>query len=133
MHIGFFRQLGMVNDRYLDMMKFFVMSLMCFCFIACSKPTKDLSSYESAKAWVVSTYAAEVMTPDSTNIYRVEFYAFSPEKWLIVYFKQNKSKGYLYQNFTAEKWNEWKSSESKGRWYHQNLKGKKQYIFNPSS
>ncbi len=100
---------------------------------SCSKPTKDLTSYDSATAWVQAEYEAEVMEPESTDIHRAEFYISSPEKWLIVYFKSNKSKGYLYKSFTAVKWSEWKSASSKGSWYHRNLKGNSKYYFTPQN
>ena len=98
---------------------------------SCSKPTKDLSSYESATAWVQSEYTAEVMEPSSRDIHRVEYYASSPRQWLIVYFKSNKSKGYIYQKIPSSLWADWKSASSKGKWYKQNLKGNRTYFFKP--
>lgn len=108
-----------------------ITAFICLALTSCSKPPKDLTSYDSAKAWVQAEYTAEVMKPDSTDIHRAEFYAASPEKWLIVYFKSDKSKGYLYQNFTSAKWTAWKFASSKGSWYHKNIKGQSQYKFSP--
>ena len=98
---------------------------------SCSKPPKDLTTYDSAKAWVQSEYTAEVMKPDSTNIHRAEYYPDSPRKWLIVYFKSNKSKGYLYQKIPSSLWTDWKAASSKGKWYKRNLKGNRTYFFKP--
>ncbi|WP_165788586.1 KTSC domain-containing protein [Rubritalea profundi] len=98
---------------------------------SCSKPAKDLSSYESARAWISSEYTAEVMEPSSRDIHRVEYYPGSPRQWLIVYFNSNKSKGYLYQKFPSSLWADWKAADSKGKWYKLNLKGNRTYFFTP--
>lgn len=98
---------------------------------SCEKHPKDLSSYESAARWIKAEYKAEVMKPDSTAIHKVEYYSKSPEKWLLVYFNTNKSKGYIYQGFRADRWQDWKKASSKGKWYHKNLKGVSTYVFTP--
>jgi hypothetical protein len=98
---------------------------------ACEKPKKDLSSYESAARWIKAEYSADTMRPESSDIHKVEYYAESPEKWLMVFFNSKKSKGYIYQNFPEQRWEEWKSASSKGGWYSRNLKGKSAYFFKP--
>ena len=109
-----------------------VFTVFVFLLCSCSKPQKDFSSYESATRWVRATHEAEVMKPDSSTIHRVEYFPDSEKKWLVLYFKSNRSKGYLYQNFPQSMWVSWKNASSKGKWYHRNLKGKKRYFFYPS-
>jgi len=99
--------------------------------ISCGKPAKDFTSYESASKYIRATYSAEVMKPDSSSIYKVEYYSNSPEKWILVFFNSNKSKGYIYKGFSKSMWEDWKNASSKGRWYHSHLKGNRTHFFYP--
>ena len=98
---------------------------------SCGKPKEDYSSYESSSKYIRATYSADVMKPSEKNIHKVEYYASSPEKWLLVFFNSNKSKGYIYKGVTAEMWKTWNASSSKDRWYTSNLKGNRTYFFKP--
>ena len=100
-----------------------------FLMNSCSKNEKYSASYESTIEYVQDNYKASKMTPNSSTIDRVEYYVSSPKKWLIVYFKSNKRRGYIYQNFPESKWKSWQRAKSKGKWYAQNLKGNKKYFF----
>ena len=110
-------------------------TLLLFCLLptlGCSKPSKDLSSYESAPQWVRAEYAKEVMRPDSTVVDRAEYYPSSADRWLVVYLATNPGKGYLHRNFPQSQWNEWKAAPSKGAWYASNLRGNPAFRFEPS-
>lgn len=113
------------------MLKLIAIALITLILPACGKPPKDLSSYKSAAKWIKAEYKAEVMSPDSSTIHKVEYYSKSPEKWLLVYFKTNKAKGYIYKGFPEHRWSDWKTASSAGKWYYSNLKGNRAYFFTP--
>lgn len=100
---------------------------------SCVEAKQDLSSYESAVAWVQSAYDTEVLRPDSSVILRAEYFPDSPDKWLIVFMKANPKKGYIHRGVPRSLWLEWNSAPSKGKWYSENLRGNLSYRFVPES
>lgn len=104
--------------------------LIGFLNVGC-KPKEDYSTYESTNKYIRATYSADVMKPDGSGIHKVEYYPSSPEKWLLVYFKSNTSKGYTHQNFPSEQWESWKASSDPYKWYKRNIKGRTYYRFEP--
>ncbi len=117
-------------------MKMKAISTLLYCVffleVSCSKPKKDFSTYESTIEYVQYTYKASVLTSSSSDVHRAEYYASSPNRWLVVYFKSDVSKGHIYQKFPMSKWTEWNKASSKGSWYHEHLRGNQEYFFKPS-
>ena len=61
--------------------------------------------------------------PDSTAIYLVRYWPESPNKRFLVYFKTNRSKGYLYEGMPMDEYRAWQEAPSKGRFFHERIKG----------
>lgn len=58
------------------------------------------------------------MNPQSTAIYRVEYWPESATKRFVVYFTSNPSKGYNFQALEMETWEAWTEAQSAGGFYH---------------
>lgn len=90
--------------------------------------TPHFSSYDQAVSYVQENYKADVINPTSKAIYRAEYYPADGEGFLIIYFQSNPSKGYIYRGVPEEVWREFKSADSKGKFYNAYIKGR--YRFN---
>ena len=93
------------------------------------RPKPNLLTYKSASRYIQTKYSAELFEPGGSDIYKVEYYPDSPEKWIIVYFISNRSNGYTYKNFQQSTWLEWKESADPYEWYRINVRGRSVYFF----
>lgn len=98
--------------------------LLCSCD-ATPKPFngQGITSYKEAIAWVESSYNAETVHPNSSNVFKMVY--FEEGEFMVVYFRHKKSKGYLHQHVSRKFWEEFKSASSKGKFYHKRIKGNK--------
>ncbi len=93
--------------------------------LPCIARTVGFASYEQAIEFVKSEYASETIHPDSTAIFRAEYYDVDGESgYLIINFQSNKMKSYIYANVPIEIWQGFKNTSSKGRYYNKEIKGR---------
>lgn len=86
---------------------------------------KGFTSYKEASDYVKKTYESETLKSNS-EIQKVEYY--SDGYFLMIYFKSNTSKGYLYQNFPVQMWDEFKNAGDIYQFYKNKIKGKNKYF-----
>ena len=85
--------------------------------------SEGITTYSEATKWVKENYKGETITPNSSKIYKMVY--FSEGKFLLIHFKSNKRKGYLYQKVSSSLWSKFKNASSVDDFYKSQIKGNK--------
>ena len=105
-------------------------------FNACKpKPTQQeqqpmsFSDYASAETWIKQTHKVETITPESSLIKQIDYYSSKNNGYLIITLHKGKTPTLLYQNITPKFWEDFKNSESKGKFYNKHIQGNEDFVF----
>lgn len=82
------------------------------------------SSYDEAVAWYLGQ-PLETIYPQSTAIYRASYH--KGDQVLLLFFKSNPGKGYIYGGVPSSVWQGLKQAPSKGRYYNAVIRGRYGY------
>jgi hypothetical protein len=85
---------------------------------------KNFPSFDAAASWYSEHAVTDQMTPDSTAIAWAGYCATSDRQMLLVAFTSDPGKRYVFEGVPAEVWAAFKSADSKGKFYHANIKGR---------
>lgn len=111
------------------MLKLFTVSVLLFLFTACknngcdSVPSK-FNSYEEAEKIIESAefyFSEKIETPESSWIYGAAFYSCNGTMGFLRINTDHND--YFHQNVPISVWEEFKSSDSKGQFYNEELRG----------
>jgi hypothetical protein len=92
----------------------------------------SFAGYDEAAAWYRSNASGETMMPESEAIASAIYFARSPRHVLLVSFTSNTAKYYIHEGVPESVWATWKSSESKGRFFNANIRGRYRFrLVNP--
>ncbi len=103
-----------------------------FTLVFCAETEPEsFVSIETATAWYRANASSESMTPDSTAIASAEYFPASTHRALIVTFTSNPAKPYLYGGVPAEIWQQFKTADSKGRFFNASIRGRYPFLLQP--
>ncbi len=97
---------------------------------SCQTLPTNFSTYKMATDAVKT---ASFQIEDSFNsdswISEASYFSCDGEEGFLIIMTERKGKEYIYKNVEYSTWEKFKTSESRGNFYHQHLKGKKKYFF----
>lgn len=82
-------------------------------------------TYGEASEWYQSQSDLDWMYPDSTSIHKAAYH--HKDGVLLIFFKSNKTLGYVYGGVPPIVWRDFKKADSKGTFFHFHIKGAYRY------
>ena len=86
--------------------------------------SEGISTYSQATEWVKKNYKSETVHPDNSKIHKIAYYP--KGKFMLIHFKSNKRKGYLYHQVSKSVWRDFKAASSVDNFYKSRIKGNKE-------
>ena len=90
-------------------------------------PTRKFTDYQSAETWIKQNHKAEAISPDSSLIKKMEYYPSKNNGYLIIYLHRGKVPTLLYQNINETLWDAFKNTDSKGKFYNEQILGNENF------
>lgn len=105
---------------------FFIMISLTLTLLSCEgKPepfsSEGISTYSEATEWVKKNCEGETVHPGSSKIHKMVY--FPKGKFMLIHFKSNKSKGYLYHQVSSSLWKDFKTTSDVDHFYKSRIKG----------
>ena len=82
--------------------------------------SEGISIYSGATEWIKKNYEGETVHPDSSIIHKRVY--FQDGKFMLIHFKSNKSKGYLYHQVSSSLWKDFKTASNVNQFYKSRIK-----------
>jgi hypothetical protein len=89
--------------------------------------TTRFTDYQSAETWIKQNHKAEIVTPESSLIKKMEYYPSEKNGYLIIYLHRGKVSTLLYKNISSSLWEDFKNAESKGKFFNEHIQGNKSH------
>ena len=81
------------------------------------------NTHEDVIQYYLSSFDYEEHIPKSTVIHKLRYFENTVRKILLIYFTPSPKEGYIHEGISAKLWSKFKMAESKGRFYHSEIKG----------
>lgn len=107
---------------------FFIMISLTLTLLSCKgnpEPfsSEGISTYSEATEWVNKNYESETVHPASSKIHKMVY--FPDGEFMLIHFKSNKGKGYLYHQVFSSLWKDFKTASDVDQFYKSRIKGNK--------
>ena len=90
----------------------------------CTGEPDALRTYDQAASWYLNNAVTDEMRPGGTAIDHAAYCGSSRRLVLLIAFKTNPEKHYIYEGVPVSLWYEFTRSQSKGSFYNQHIRGR---------